>query len=474
MRNKIRKVTLVVVLLLLPFGLHWLYVGLTAPPGQITVATGPPGGRYHDLSVRLAREIKSKTGIRVRTIDTNGSLENIRLLRSGRVDFCIYQHGTERILRDNTDGQRKGEPRDSSSVSAVANLYSEVVHVLVRRGWKFQSPQDLRGRRVALGLRESGDYAASLVLLRHFGLDIESVQATNLNYEQIKAAFLDDSLDAAFITTGLQAPILEELFATGKCNIVSIPFAEALATKHISMTPFKIPAGMFQSQPPVEPSVDIETVAIRAQFLTRSDASDGIVEQVTGLLMNEAFLKEHGLAELFIDSDSFASDKLEFPIHPGAQNVYDPQLKPLLNTDFVESTEGLRSFIVSILIASYLIYRWMRDRATKANEHRLDRYVHSLLEIERQQLGLDDSNEPSDAEIGRLQKLLDDVTLLRQEALRDFSAHELSEDRAIDCFLEMCHALSDKINAKLSRQRIDKRLSELANLMKMSRESEDS
>ncbi|MHC4398969.1 MAG: hypothetical protein ACYTG0_04745 [Planctomycetota bacterium] len=32
----------------------------------------------------------------------------------------------------------------------------------------------------------------------------------------------------------------------------------------------------------------------------------------------------------------------------------------------------------------------------------------------------------------------------------------------MDCFLEMCHALSDKVNAKISRQRLDKRFDELA------------
>ncbi|MFG0333572.1 MAG: hypothetical protein ACF8TS_09445, partial [Maioricimonas sp. JB049] len=38
----------------------------------------------------------------------------------------------------------------------------------------------------------------------------------------------------------------------------------------------------------------------------------------------------------------------------------------------------------------------------------------------------------------------------------------LNEDRAIDCFLEMCHALSDKINAKLTRQRFGQGLRHLA------------
>ena len=47
------------------------------------------------------------------------------------------------------------------------------------------------------------------------------------------------------------------------------------------------------------------------------------------------------------------------------------------------------------------------------------------------------------------------MTFLRQTALREFSIHELNEDRGADCFIEMCHDLSNKINAKISRQRLD-------------------
>ena len=42
-----------------------------------------------------------------------------------------------------------------------------------------------------------------------------------------------------------------------------------------------------------------------------------------------------------------------------------------------------------------------------------------------------------------------------------FSAHELREDSAADCFIGMCHALSNKVNAKLSRQRMDRRFDTL-------------
>ena len=106
-----------------------------------------------------------------------------------------------------------------------------------------------------------------------------------------------------------------------------------------------------------------------------------------------------------------------------------------------------------MLIATYLLWRQIQKRREKAKEHKLDRYIRQLLAIEKKQMKLDGNNLSDGPD---LQVLLDEVTILRQENLNQFSAHELNEDRATDAFLEMCHALSDKINAKLLGWKIDR------------------
>ena len=100
--------------------------------------------------------------------------------------------------------------------------------------------------------------------------------------------------------------------------------------------------------------------------------------------------------------------------------------------------------------------RWLRDRRLKQDEHELDRFVRLVLEIERRQLGLDEDESGNDVE--ELQILLDEVTQLRQEALGEFNAHSMNEDPSVACFVQMCHALSNKINAKLTRQRTDRQM----------------
>ncbi len=188
---------------------------------------------------------------------------------------------------------------------------------------------------------------------------------------------------------------------------------------------------------------------------------------MTELVLSESFLKKLQLSELFDKGLPFARDKPTFPIHPGAKSVYDPDF----DVQIFEGWEALYSLVVSVVIAIFVGGRWFCRRTVRRKEHRFDRYVRLLLDIERRQLTLDDSADADDVE--SLQKLLDEVTFLRQKALQEFSVHELGEDPGADCFINMCHALSNKVNAKLSRQRLDKRMDELTELLNHNRTRRD-
>ncbi len=452
MRRTLLRSVFVGAVVLLPVGLHFVYQAMTRLPKQITIASGPEGGRYAQIAQSLAQHVEARTGVEVDVIGTAGSLENLELLDTGAVQLCLYQPQSEQFLH-NADAGTHAE------ATFIGNVYTEIVHFAVRRGVTIDRPGDLRGKRVSLGQKASGDYAISRLLLAHFGLDETTIEPAYLTYHEIKSGFADGSLDAAFLTLGVRAPILQELFSAGNCDVIEIPYAEALSQRDTSISMETIPAGFYRSFAPVEPANDLRTVGLRAQLLARSDVPSALVEEVTRIILSEEFAKRNGLVELFANGTEFARDKQEFPAHPGTLGVYEPGLQPLLSPDFVEATEGMRSFVVSLLIAAFFAYRWLKKQHERRQEHRLDRFMRQVLDIEQRQIALDTGDGTDD--ISRLIELLDEVTHLRHSALSEFSAHELNEDRAADCFLEMTHALSDKINAKLTRQRLERALSRL-------------
>jgi TRAP transporter TAXI family solute receptor len=452
MRKRLFTVGVILALVALPFVLAAVYRALTAFPQTIRIASGPDGGRYRVLALRLKQAVEAELGVAVEVLTTEGSLENARLLSDGQADLALYQRSAQRMGRDS-------EPIDERQVRCVANLYAEVCHLIVRRGTAIASPDELRGKRIGLPSKNSGDYVIARLLMEAFDLRPGTYTAVELTYPAIRQAFADESIDAALITMGVEAPICEELLTSGRCQLIAVPNGESLARKHLALSRYTVPQGFYRLSAPPEPAADVPTVALRAQLLARADLPAGFVEELTRRLLREDFLQANHLSELAEGGHDFARQKLEFPLHRGALNYYEPDLRPILNPDFIDSTEGLRSLVVSAIIAAFLAVRWYGKRRARRQEHKLDRFIRQLLDLEQQQVALDQSEGWCDLEA--LQALLDQVTALRHEALRQFSAHELNEDRAVDCLLELCQALTEKINAKISRQRLDKRFAEL-------------
>ena len=125
--------------------------------------------------------------MKVNTVPTNGSLENLALLRAGKADFGLYQTWSAEIISEfDEDFLREAgftsQEQGVGSVQFVANMYSQPAHFIVRQDAGITSPADLGGKTVSLGLRRSGDYAMSLVLLDHFGLTEAAINARYLNY----------------------------------------------------------------------------------------------------------------------------------------------------------------------------------------------------------------------------------------------------------------------------------------------------
>ncbi|MFG0334501.1 MAG: TAXI family TRAP transporter solute-binding subunit, partial [Maioricimonas sp. JB049] len=404
-RNRLLKALLVVLVIGLPIIASWVYRGWTAPPDELVIAGGPAGGQYDLVARTLGRAVESELQTHVRVIETEGSLENLQLLEAGQVDFALFQ---QNALAVPSDAAEAAAVRDHARAAFVANLYSEVTHVIARQGVSLATPEDWRGKRIAVGRPGSGDHSMTQILLEHLGLGPDEFTSVDVTYDGLVAGIKSGEIDAAILTVGLRAPVLHRLLAPSEgpssCDLVGIPFVDAFTTKYMALSSHTIPRGLYATSRRIEPPHPVETVSVRAQFITRIDVPTTVVEAVTRIVHDADFQRRASLAELHNGGEPFSRQPAQFSLHPGALHIYEPGLKPLLNSDFVEATEGMRSFVVSILISFYLLFRWWRDHLRRRTEHKLDRYIHPALDIERRQLYYDLSPERDDT--AGLQRLL--------------------------------------------------------------------
>ena len=330
-------VVAVVAVILAPIVTYGVYRYATRFPDEIRIAGGQVAGLYKKLAADIAKRLNilsdetHRTRVGGATVcESSGSLDNFHQLKKGKVDFAFYQPG----VADESEEEAGG-------IAFVANLYMQPTHLFVRKDLNLQSDrlfEGLKGKRVAIGIPESGDYAMSNVILEHLGLkkeehlglkngeelyDVEVMfngpEYDEKNYyKAVHDGFENATLDAAIITIGEVADVFEDLVKLGTCEIVAIPNCTALTREHVYLTEHTIPAGRYGVAPNAMPLTDIETVASGAQLLTRTDVPPHLVKTVTRIVLDKDFAREHHLKELFEDQGhAFARQKPEFPVHQG-------------------------------------------------------------------------------------------------------------------------------------------------------------
>ena len=422
------------------FGLRWTLLGVIAAciviwyvtretlPREIRIATAEKGGLYHRVGARLQKHLAARTGHTVVLVPTKGSRENGELLRQGKVHLAILQAGAV----------------STQGLAVVAPLYPEPVHLLVRKGRGIVSVKDLKGRHVSLGPHGSGMRESATTVLEHGGIGPQSLQDNTRYFKELSSR---KEMDAAVVTTGMLNHDLHELMRDGEFDLLPLVNARALAIHHPYFTPITIPRGLFRPDPPV-PEHPVETVAATAVLAVHEEAPAILVEAALATLY-EDYLSVEG-PSLIPAREAKEWDLL--PVHPAARSYYDPYEGIGLLANLLEGLAGIKEVLFALGAGLYLL--WLRRRRTQAEQNlrllqtqreALEKLMDETVRIERAQMDCTDAD--------RLEGYLDEVTLLKLEALGELSHADLRGDRLFLIFLTQCANLIRKIQSRLIQYR---------------------
>lgn len=390
----------------------------------IRVATAHEGGLYHEFGEALQKSLKEKTGRDVVLVQTEGSLENEKLLREGKVDLAIVQGGSATI----------------AGLSVIAPLYPEVVHVVTRQGSAIKSIDDLKSRRVVYGAKGSGMRTSAERILEHYGISKKINSPTDLYF---KGLLEEESIDAAIVTTGFMNRDLQEMLASGRFVLLPIEGAEAIATKDPHFHVAEIPRGLYREGSPIPP-VNTPTVATTALLVVREDESELLIGKVMEAIYDEGL----GLEFPTLISKNEAITKSPVALNPVSRAYFNPPDHINRIATIMETLAAFKELSVALAAGLYLLWtRRKRLREVRQAEiiqeqkDKLDVFLEKTLEVERAQMDTTDADE--------LQDFLDQVTEIKLEALTKFTHEELRSDQAFSIFLLQCANLISKIQMKI-------------------------
>lgn len=125
------------------------------------MGTASVNGTYYPLGNAISRLLGKKLKNMVVIAEpTPGSIANVEYLRKKRIDLALMQ----------SDVAWKAYKGNFKDLRVLASLYSEKIQIVVRADSKLNKLEDLKGKKIAVGEKESGSAAGAAEILDTAGL----------------------------------------------------------------------------------------------------------------------------------------------------------------------------------------------------------------------------------------------------------------------------------------------------------------
>lgn len=296
--------TVVIIFGIVAFALFWFFH--SAPPGEITITTGPPGSTFETNAYRY-REILQSNGVTLKVLQSEGSLQNLQRLQDPNfdVDVGFVQGGVS------------NGPGGVKLVSLGSVSYQPLL--VFCRGTNVSLLSDLKGKRLAIGESGSGTRSLALALLKlneieqGDGTVFEDVEPTNA----VKA-LQDMSVDAVFLMGDSASPtVMKQLLRTPGIQLLDFTQADGYARRVTYLNKLDLPKGSIDFGRDI-PAHDMSLVAPTVELLARPKLHPALVD-----LLIEAAQEVHGGAGLLKRKGEFPAPlEHEYRISTEASRYY--------------------------------------------------------------------------------------------------------------------------------------------------------
>ena len=249
-------------------------------PGLISISTGGKTGVYYlagGAICDLVNDHRWTHGVRCIALSSNGSIDNLRTVRSRENAFGIVQSDWQYHAVRGTDIFAEAGP--DTELRSVFALFPEPFTVVARADAGISKFADLKGKRVSLGPVGSGGRATMNVVMAEMGwTDADFAYVADLGMGALPRAVCGDEIDAAVFIVAHPNLTLEDMMTS--CDALLIPVSGPGIDRLVAENPYyfssEIAGGTYPGQ-----SASVATFALAATLVTSSRTSPSLVYEVT-------------------------------------------------------------------------------------------------------------------------------------------------------------------------------------------------
>ncbi|GLY03168.1 MULTISPECIES: TAXI family TRAP transporter solute-binding subunit [Actinoplanes] len=283
-------------------------VGGTPEQHRIRIATGSPTAVYYAIGSAFAEVVNQELpGLDASVLVTAASAENLNMIVNGTAEVGFTQADVQVTGGDPVPG-----------TAALARVYDDLLHLVVRADSPIKRLQDLKGRTVSVGARGSGTGVTVSRLFAVADMSADGVvHQRELSLDDSILALSRGEIDAFFFSGGLPVAGIKQLSGEIGTRIVDLAawaaplrdaYSDVYVVRDVPTSAYRMPA--------------VSTVAVPNLLVVSSSMPDDVAYDLTRLLMErrDVLAAAHPAAERLDLRTAIAT--LPVPLHPGAARYY--------------------------------------------------------------------------------------------------------------------------------------------------------
>jgi TRAP-type uncharacterized transport system substrate-binding protein len=278
------------------------------PPKTVTLATGPAQSAYDELGKKYVTYLKAN-GITVKTVQTEGSSANLKLLRDGLVDIGFVQGGTNELSEKDQDslatlGSLLMEPiwlfyREDSAAKLLAPPASKGKASIPASTPTLSAITQLPGWRVNVGIEGSGVPKLMGRLLESNRVEPKDLKLSTLDQTPAAMALLGGEIDALVFASAPESLMVQMLLQTPGIKLMDLQQSEAYSRRFNFLSPAVLPRGVVDLALD-NPRQDVRLVGPTASLVTRNTTHPALLQ-----LFTSAAHQIHGVPGWFAKSKQY-------------------------------------------------------------------------------------------------------------------------------------------------------------------------
>jgi TRAP transporter TAXI family solute receptor len=278
------------------------------PPRRVTLATGPAGSAYAEFGQRYARALATN-GIEVVLKPSEGSSDNLQMLRNGTADVGFVRGGSADVVAD-----------EEAGLSSLGSLFYEPLWIFYRsdaarsvnrKTGTLESIAQLKGLRVNVDKPGSGVPEIMERMLRANHLDASALQLSNLEQTPATEALQAGLLDVIVLASAPQSPLVQQLLRAPGIALMDLAQSDAYSRRFAFLSAVSLPRGVVDLARDV-PTHDVSMLAATTSLLAREQTHPALRQ-----LFAQSAQTLHGDAGWFNRARDFPNTRTsELPVSP--------------------------------------------------------------------------------------------------------------------------------------------------------------